>query len=42
MGLEVAGMEGGVKGAESPFQIQLLGYWSYKLENLEGAHLTWM
>ena len=42
MGLEVAGVEGGMKGAESPFQVQLIGYWSYMLEDLEWAHLTWM
>ena len=42
MGLEVAGVEGGMEGAESPFQIQLIGYWSYTLEDLEWAHPTWM
>ena len=42
MGLEVAGVEGGRKGTESPFQVQLIGYWSYTLEDLEGAHPTWM
>ena len=42
MGLEVARVEGGMKGAESPFQVQLVGYWSYTLEDLEGAYPTWM
>ena len=42
MGLEVAGVEGRMKGAEPPFQVQLVGYWSYTLEDLEGAHPTWM
>ena len=42
MGLEVAGVEGGMKGAESPLEVQLVGYWSYTLEDLEGAHPTWM
>ena len=42
MGLEVAGMEGGVKEAESPFQVQLVGYWSYTLEDLKGAHPAWI
>ena len=42
MGLEVAGVEGGMKGAESPSQVQLVGYWSYMLEDLEWAHPMWM
>ena len=40
MGLEVAGVEGGVKGTESSLQVQLVGYWFYTLEDLEGAHPT--
>ena len=31
-----------MKGAESPFQVQLVGHWSYTLEDLEWAHPTWM
>ena len=42
MGFEVAGVEGGMKGAESPLQIQLVGHWSYVLEDLEWAKPTWM
>ena len=42
MGLEIAGVEGGMKGAESPLQVQLVGHWSYTLEDLEWAHPTWM
>ena len=42
MGLEIAGVEGGIKGAESPLQVQLVGHWSYMLEYLEWAHPTWM
>ena len=42
MGLEVAGVEGGMGGDESPLQVQLLDYWSYALEDLEWAHPTWM
>ena len=42
MGLEIASVEGGMKGAESPLQVQLVGYWSYTLEDLEWAHPTWM
>ena len=42
VGLEVASVEGGMKGAESPLQVQLVGYWSHTLEDLEGAHPTWM
>ena len=42
MGLEVAGVEGGVKGTEPSLQVQLVGYWSHTLEDLERAHPTWM
>ena len=42
MELEIAGVEGGMKGAESPRQVQFIGYRSYTLEDLEWAHLTWM
>ena len=42
MGLEVAGVEGGMGGDESPLQVQLLDYWSYALEDLEWAHLAWV
>ena len=42
MGLEIAGVEGGMKVAESPLQVQLVGYWSYALEDLEWSHPTWM
>ena len=42
MGLEIARIEGGMEGAESPLQKQLVGYWPYALEDLEWAHPTWM
>ena len=42
MGLEVAGVESGMHGAESPLHVQLAGHWSYTLEDLEWAHPTWI
>ena len=42
MWLEVASSDGGVEGAEPSLQVQLVGYWSYTLEDLEWAHPTWM
>ena len=38
MGLEVAGVEGGMERTESSLQVQLVGHCSYALEDLEGAH----
>ena len=38
VGLQIAGVEGGMEGAESSLQIQLVGHWSYALEDLEWAH----
>ena len=35
-------MEGGVEGAESSLQVQLVGHWSYALEELEWAHPAWV
>ena len=42
MGLEIASMESGMEGAESPLQVQFVGHWSYMLEDLEWAHPAWV
>ena len=42
MGLEIAGMKSGMEGAESPLQVQLVGHWSYALEDFEWAHPAWV
>ena len=42
MGLEIAGVEGGMEEVESPIQVQLVGHWSYKLEDLKWAQPAWV
>ena len=42
MGLEIAGVEGEMKGAESHLQVQLVGYRSCALEDLKWAHPAWV
>ena len=42
MGFEIAGVEGGMEGAESPLQVQLVGHWSYALDDLEWANPAWV
>ena len=42
MGLEIGSIEDEMEGAESPLQLQLVGHWSYALEDLEWAHPAWV
>ena len=42
MGPRIASVKGGVDGAESSLQVQLVGHWSYVLEDLEWAHPAWV
>ena len=42
MGLEIAGVEGGMEGAESTLQVQLVSHWSYALKDFEWAHPAWV
>ena len=40
MWLELAGVEGGVEGSEPSLQVQVIGHWSYALEDFQWAHLA--